>query len=296
MDLKNNVKFEIDIFEAKHYPYQEFIILEGINGVLPELRVMTTSFNDDVDFEDCEVKLIIKDAVKFTAKGFIYKREQIRNQGVRISILLLPKDVIWKQRSSSYDNLDDIISDIWTLAKENIPSGPQMKANQMMMQNHAFLTNALLCLKQDFGFAYELNSNLRGIDMSKWSTDVRVEYESEYEIVSQEIDAHFNPLQDMEVQSTDLTGAGTVVTNVVRYQRSEATTPYHNFAYNRALLNRYNEKLELGYFEYGKVRIGDVVEINLSQTFVQKYRAVFTQIKYVNHELKCITTLKRINE
>lgn len=296
MDLSNNVDFSIAQFDEKHYIYGNINMFEGINGVIPGLEIETNSFNDDVSDDEVDVKLTVGGEVKINTKGFIYERYQDADAGLKAKIHLVPKDLIYVRRSVSYDDLDSIVSDLWKGKKESIPSGGQMKANQMMRMNSDFLTDAILCLKSNFAFAYEMNNTLRGIDLSKTSPDVTIEIGDEYTIIDKGINAKYNPLEDTEIKANDLTGCGVVVSNLARFVMSEATNYYNNYASNRALFNRHNETIQISYLNYGAIRIGDLVEVAVTPNLKKKYRCVFTWIKYVNRQYHVISTLSLINE
>lgn len=296
MDLSNNIDFSIAQFDKKHYIYGNLNIYEGINGVIPGMEIETNSFNDDVEGDEVDVRLIESGVNKFQTKGFIYERSQNADAGLKAKIHLVPKDLIYTRRSVSYDNLDDIINDLWKGKKENIPSGGSMKANQMLRMNSDFLTDTLLCLSSNFAFAYELNNTLRGIDLSNTTPDVSLEVGDEYTIIDKFIDSKYNPLEDTEIEANDLTGAGVVISNVPRFVQTEATNYYNNFASNRALFNRHNETIKLSYMTYGVMRIGDLVELAITPNLKKKYRCVFNWIKYVDRKYHVISTLSLINE
>lgn len=297
MDISNNISLTIDEFENSQYSYTKFIFFEGIGGVIPELRITIDGFSDESTKDELSIKLIVDGEVKIDNKGFVYKRSVSDNKLIELSMYLVPKDFVYDIKSASYESTDEIISSLWTGSKSNIPSGGSLVCNQCLVPNSNFLTRALLTLQDNFNFCYEMSSNnLLGIDMSDHTPDVEIKSTDEYSIESRLIKAEFNPLESIEPNSEEITAIGVSTINTDRYSDLDGLNYYLNYAKNRAIQLRYNQELNIHYFNYGNIKIGDIIKISLSSSLDDIYRAMFTRIEWINRTYKVITTIMKVNE
>lgn len=296
MNVSNNFELTLSNLDGKEIAIDKFLIIEGIGGMLPEMHVTVAIFDDQADGEELDVTLILNGSQKLSTKAFIFSRKVVNNTKLDLKMYLCPKDFVYTQLPATYESIDDAISALWTGKKENIKPGGKFLVNQMSRSNSKFLTDCLLSIQENFNFCYEMTGTLNGIDMSDHAPDINLDDTDEYHILGKELGAEYNPLQDLEITNEGILATGVVSSNVDHYCDQDALSYYNNISMNKALQFRHNESQNIQYFNYGSIRIGDIIELRLNSTKKDKYRAFFTQIKWINKELSVITQVSKINE
>lgn len=298
MELHDKVELNIKELDDLHYQYDRFIFLEGINGVIPELHIWLIVREDDIGFDTLTIEFK-SDVLSFSTKGFIYERQKLEERVVQLKVYLMSKDMVYKQLPASYKSVDKAIKALNTDFGEDdkIPkSRPEFPCNQMMEQSSEYLTKLYLCLRPNFAFYYGWDQMVHGVYMESTSPDVVISDGDGVNIKDGSISAKYNPLEEMDMNTADITTASVTMTNYHRVGSVESSNAYNNYVSNRSLLNRHNEMLQLSTLNFGLIKTGDLVEIPVTRTLKKKYRAVFRTLEFINHQWSSTITCRIINE
>lgn len=275
-----------------------FIIQYGLNGILPRIKFLFDSTNDE--FEEVEhLKITYKSQVLVDANAYIYSRLYKNATQLEISAYLVPLKFVYGTGSNSYNSLNTLIDSLWTGKFVDRPNIDRLgRFNQMSETNHAYLTKGLLGVSINKWFYYDLKGNIHFVDINN-SPD----YSSEdlTDITTLNIDKMtnemtYNPLfvQVSQESNRDYFSTAIIGQNIIE-SLNESKDVDRIYLNNKIHFAKYNDNFKADYF-IPSISMGDLIDVKLTETVRANLRCVYTQYDFINSNLKCNSILSKINE